>query len=629
MTTPSPRSSDPPGSAAQQASADPVSRVQTAVPGEQPPADHVNVARRLDIVAAENPQGIAIVMPGRQRHGKFAVQRYTFAQLAQDSTDIALGLRELGVQPGQRLALLVRPGFDFVSLVFALLKAGAVSILIDPGMGRRRLLRCLDEVEPEGFIAIPIVQAIRRLLGRRYRTARTNVTVGPSGPWGGNTLAKVRARGKAANQTGTPFLYPAGGDDPASIIFTTGSTGPPKGVLYRHRQFDRQVEEIRDAYGIRPGEIDISCFPLFALFNSAMGVTTVFPRMDFSRPAKASPAHLVALANQLEATQSFASPAVWRNVAAWCEAGASGEAGVSGEAGATSRLAGTAAGEGQRRLTTLRRVLSAGAPVSAEILRSMRKALPENATMHTPYGATEALPVATIEASEVLGETAAQTVQGAGVCVGRRFPGIRWKVIRIVDGPIATLDDAEELPQGIIGELIVQGDVVTQAYVNRADANRRGKIAPGRNDPSTALWHRMGDVGYLDGPTEDPSARFWFCGRLAHRVTAVRGDLFTIPCEAIFNAHPEVARTALVGVGPAGQQQPVLVVEPRRDRYPRTAAARNALFEQLRELGAKHPLTAGIDTFLLHRQFPVDIRHNAKIFREKLAVWAARQLRSV
>ena len=217
------------------------------------------------------------------------------------------------------------------------------------------------------------------------------------------------------------------------------------------------------------------------------------------------------------------------------------------------------------------------------------------------------------------------------MCVGRRFPGIRWKVIRIVDGPIATLDEAEELPPHEIGELIVQGDVVTQAYVNRDDsncnnANRWGKIAPGRDDAGGALWHRMGDVGYVDGPAGEPTSRFWFCGRLAHRVTTPQGPLFTIPCEAIFNRHPAVARTALVGIGPAGKQRPVLVVEPKPGFYPRSAAAWNEMVAQLRTLGAEHAITAGIDTFLPHRRFPVDIRHNAKIFREKLAVWAAKKL---
>ncbi len=577
-------------------------------PHADPSTPASNVAYRLDRAAKAAPQRAAVIVPRGIRGGKQQYQQHSFAELATDSTHIALGLLAAGFEPGQRAALMVRPGFDFISLVFALLKSGVVSILIDPGMGRRRLLKCLDDVEPEGFIGIPLVQAIRAVLRRRYPQATKNVTVGKRLFWGGPTLDMIRASGRAAAATGKtcPAVRP---DDPAAIIFTTGSTGPPKGVLYGHRQFSRQVEEIGGAYGIAAGEIDVACFPLFALFNAALGVTTVFPQMDFSRPAAASPEHIVGLIRDLGATQSFASPAVWKNIGTWCQS------------------------QGQT-MPSLRRVLSAGAPVAANVLRLVRDAIPPAngdgncpAKIHTPYGATEALPVASIEASEVLNETAAATAQGAGVCVGRRFPGIAWKVIRIFDGPLPTMASIEPLPAGEIGELIVTGDVVTRQYVlpanfdqanagnvhaQRANPNELGKIIDGDR-----IWHRMGDVGYLDG-----AERFWFCGRMAHRVSTPRGELFTIPCEAIFNTHPAVARTALVGVGPRGAQQPVLVVEPHATAQAQGRWGWQTLLHELKQIGSQHPLTSHIHTFLPHKKFPVDIRHNAKIFREKLAVWA-------
>jgi acyl-coenzyme A synthetase/AMP-(fatty) acid ligase len=133
----------------------------------------------------------------------------------------------------------------------------------------------------------------------------------------------------------------------------------------------------------------------------------------------------------------------------------------------------------------------------------------------------------------------------------------------------------------------------------------------------------MGDVGYLDG-----QGRFWFCGRMAHRVVTAEGTLYTIPCEAVFNSHPDVNRSALVGVGPRGAALPVIVLEPLAERWPRGRAARQKLIDEARALGATNPLTAGIGEFLLHRSLPVDIRHNAKIFRERLAAWAAKRLPS-
>jgi acyl-CoA synthetase (AMP-forming)/AMP-acid ligase II len=265
------------------------------------------------------------------------------------------------------------------------------------------------------------------------------------------------------------------------------------------------------------------------------------------------------------------------------------------------------------QLPTLRRVLSAGAPVPVDVLQRMKTCIDPAGDVHTPYGATEALPVASIAASEVLGETAARTRQGKGVCVGRRFSAVEWKVIRIVEGPIAALDDAEPLGTGEIGELIVRGPQVTRRYVTRLEANALGKIADGRD-----VWHRMGDVGYLDA--ED---RFWFCGRMAHRVLASWGPMYSVPCEAIFNQHEAIYRSALVGIGPTGQQRPVIVLEPFDRRAPRSADDRERLLDEIRRLGRANPLTERIDDFLFHPAFPVDIRHNAKIFREKLAVWAA------
>jgi acyl-CoA synthetase (AMP-forming)/AMP-acid ligase II len=303
------------------------------------------------------------------------------------------------------------------------------------------------------------------------------------------------------------------------------------------------------------------------------------------------PAKIVEACRDWNVTQAFGSPAIWNRVGRYCD-----ERGV--------------------RLSTVRRVLSAGAPVPAEVLRRMKACIHPEGEVHTPYGATESLPVASISASEVLRETVHRTHQGAGVCVGRRFARIEWKVIRIVDGPIARIEDAEELPPGQIGELVVCGPVVTRRYVTRTEANALGKIADGPR-----VWHRLGDAGYLDA-----QGRFWFCGRLTHRVLTADGPMYTIPCEAIFNQHPAVFRSALVGLGPAGRQRPVLVVEPHADRFPRTPQAAEALAAELRGLAQSHPHTRAIREFLFHPRFPVDIRHNAKIFRERLAVWASTRL---
>jgi acyl-CoA synthetase (AMP-forming)/AMP-acid ligase II len=598
------------------------------------PVQHLNVSDRLRDMAARMPTSVAVACPRRWSPSYSVVQRgksgdrystTTFAELDADATRLALGLLAWGVPPGTRLALLVRPGIEFVTLVFALLRARMVTILIDPGMGRRNLIRCLAQAEPEGFVAVSMAQAARLWWRDKFPNARWNVTIGRRWFWGGMTLGQLRIADcglrieswnpKSEIRNPKSCILPSAtyADDPAAIIFTSGSTGPPKGVLYTHRMFDTQVSEIQSMYGIEPGGVDLACFPLFALFNSAMGVTTVLPEMDFSRPVSADPRKLLSAANDWQVTQAFASPAVWRVLSGHCAA--------SGE-----------------RIPSLRQVFSCGAPVPASVLRATLKCVAPRATMHTPYGATECLPVSTIEAAEVLGETAAKTDAGAGVCVGRKFDSIKWRVIRITDEPIPTIDTAEELPAGEIGELIVRGPQVSPCYVTQPEDNAKSKIGGQsaiRNQQSEIdFWHRTGDVGYFDD-----QGRFWYCGRKSQRIKHPTRPLFTEQIEAVFNSLPDVRRSALVGVRPYGFEEPVIIIEPENlgiiGNSRKHKRRQDELIKRWRDL---EPLLQKIwsadkdasplnKSILFHPSLPVDVRHNAKINREALAIWAYEQLR--
>ncbi len=548
-----------------------------------------NVAARLRTMAARMPGAVAIAAPtGRYRPGQDrAYETWTFADLELHSSSIAAGLQEMGVQPGMRIVLLVRFGADFIALVFALLKVGAVIVLVDPGMGRRNLVRCLEESQPDGFIAIPAAQAVRMALKHRFPKARLNVTAGKRfGLLPAPTLSQLAGTPSAMYREPKLEL-----DSPAAIIFTSGSTGPPKGVLYTHRTFNGQVDQIQTHYGIQPGGIDLSGFPLFGLFNAVMGTTTVIPDMDPTRPADVDPPRILDAIDQWKIDQAFGSPALWTRVAK------------------DARRIG-------RRVPTLRRVFSAGAPVPLHVLEWMRDIMAEDGQMFTPYGATEALPVASIESREILEHTAEKCRQGAGTCVGRPFPGIEWKVIAIEDGPLGDIHRVREMPVGEVGELMVRGDVVTREYVTRTDQNALHKVSDG-----TSVWHRMGDVGYLD-----EQGRFWCCGRKSHRVTTPRGTLFTEQVEAVFNNHPDVHRSALVGLGQAPQQQPVVIVEPWPESRPADAEARKRLIDALHEIGRSNPVAAEVQHILVHPgRLPTDIRHNSKIFRERLADWAHQQ----
>lgn len=545
-----------------------------------------NVAARLGIIASLTPGAVAIAEPDGQptNDGTRSYALTTFENLDRNSDIIARGLIRWGVRPGMRLAMLVPFGSRFIELVFALLKAGVVVVLIDPGIGRKHLVRCLSEANPCGFVGIPKAQAIRSLLRRRFPEATWNVTLGRRWFWGGKTLEQLIELGRDDGDDELPIINRP---DPAAIIFTTGSTGPPKGVLYSHGTFHAQIDRIRERYDIHRGSRDLACFPLFGLFDAVMGVTTIIPDMDPTRPADVNPLRLIEAANQWEVDQAFGSPALWNTVVRWCR-----QRGV------------------KRAFPTLRRVLSAGAPVPADTMTALRRLIADDAEIFTPYGATEALPIASIESREVIAETGPAAAKGKGVCVGTRFEGVRWKVIAIDDGPIETIDRVQELPRGKIGELMVAGPMVTRKYVIRGEQNAFHKVADGDQ-----VWHRMGDVGYLDNRD-----RFWFCGRKAHRVSSEKRTWFTIPCEAVFNAHPHVYRSALVGRGEKGKQTPVILVEPVREHWPKTAEQKERLIAELLNLASRNPLTRRIEDIRIRdKPLPVDIRHNSKIFREQLA----------
>jgi acyl-CoA synthetase (AMP-forming)/AMP-acid ligase II len=352
--------------------------------------------------------------------------------------------------------------------------------------------------------------------------------------------------------------------------------------------FAAQVERLRALFSIEPGEVSVPTFPLFGLFDVALGQTIVVPRMDATRPADADPAEIVGRIERHGAAQLFGSPALLDAVGRWGE-----ERGV--------------------KLSSLKRVLSAGAPVSWKIAKRFAKLLPEGCQFFTPYGATEALPVAVISAKEILNETAGASAQGKGTCVGRPVDGAEVRVIKTSDEPIPCWTEDLVVKDGEIGEIAVSGPMVSPRYWQRPSETASAKIARGEG-----FYHRMGDLGYID-----VRGRLWFCGRKSQRVI-VRGRLLpTVSCEGVFNAHPRVRRSALVGVDAIGERIPVLCVELEREARGEEERVRGELLA----LAEANELTRGIHTILFHPKFPVDIRHNAKIFREKLAEWAAARVR--
>ena len=542
-----------------------------------------NVARHLRIAATDRPDGLATKSPTSVNPtGEVQHEVRTFRQLDQESDSAAGYFAQAGISEGARVLLAVRPGHDLIVGMFALLKLGAVPVAIDPGMGWSAFLDCVHRSRPTAVVGIRTASLLSRLPFAAFRTLSHRVTVGNS------------AWRQALTTTGRPArpIAHAQSDTLAAILFTSGSTGAPKGVCYTHGMFDAQIELVRSTYGICPGEIDMAMLPLFALFNPALGTTTVTPLLDPSKPLAADPAPLVAALIAEKVTSSFGSPAIWGKVADHCEARG-------------------------LKLPDLRRLLIAGAPVSGELLAKLRVVAP-NCVTHTPYGATECLPVTTITADELLGEARQLALRGQGTCVGRPVSGVEIRVIRETDGPITTLAEAKPCAPGEIGEIIATGPSVTREYDGLPEATRLAKIADGAR-----VWHRMGDLGALDA-----EGRLFFFGRRVEKVRTSEGELPTESVEPAFRQHPQVFRCALIGLGAAPHQTPALVVEPRAGAFPADEAARARFIAELRALARINPPADRVKHIVFQRALPVDVRHNAKIHRLQLAKeWTSRLAR--
>ena len=509
----------------------------------------------------------------------------SFSELDSRSDGYAAYLQEKGLFPGTVVILMVTPSIEFICLTFALFKLGTPVVLIDPGMGYKNLLNCIERVRAQVLIGIPKALLFKKCFHKPFRTVQKTFCCGKS--FG---LLGPDIRDCVLDIPGPFPVFQPGKEDLAAIIFTTGSTGPPKGVRYEHSVFAAQLRLIRDYYGIGFNDIDQPAFPLFALFSTALGACSIIPDMDATQPAKVDPEKFVASVIKHNVSYSFGSPAIWNVVSKYCL-------------------------EKQIVLDSITQILMAGAPVPYDLLRRVASIIPPKASISTPYGATESLPIASIKGSEILADTWAESVKGKGTCVGKALPGLDIRIVKITDKPIRYFKKEDQLGPYKIGEIIVKGDVVTKSYENNPAETLLAKIVIGDE-----LWHRMGDVGYID-----ERARLWFCGRKAHRVRLKGGTLYTIPCEAIINEHPDVYRSALVGFSPQKNgiyEAAVIIVEPHKN----STIDRNDLINGVKALSASSDVTRKISHFLVHHSFPVDIRHNAKIFREKLAVWAQKKL---
>ncbi|BDT99144.1 fatty acid CoA ligase family protein [Nocardia sputorum] len=544
---------------------------------------------RFRAVVRTDPTRVAVrYADGVGPDGLPAYRQLTYRELDAWSDTIAQRLAASGVGTGTRTIVLVLPSPELYAIMFGLLKLGAVAVVIDPGMGVRKMLRCLRAVDAEAFIGIPQAHALRVLFQRGFRTVRTAVTVGRRWFWRGESLREWGRTPTGPIPSGRPVTE----DDLLFIAFTTGSTGPAKAVRLTHGNLAAMVEQVHVARGEVAPEVSLITLPLVGVLDLLLGSRCVLPPLIPSKVGATDPTHVVDAIQRFGVRTMFASPAVLIPLLEHL------------------RVRPAA-------LDSLDSVYSGGAPVPDWCIAGLREVLGADAKVVAGYGSTEALPMSTIESRELLDGLVERAHRGAGTCLGRPSHRVQARIVAITDDAIPTWARAEELAGGLvdtrgIGELVVAGPNVSPGYYWPPQANALGKIVDGDR-----IWHRTGDLAWID-----EHGRIWFCGRKSQRVVTAHGPMFTVQVEQICNTVAGVARTALVGIGTRGSQRPVLCVELK------PGADAEVVEVTLRAHTARFDLTRTITDFLVHPAFPVDIRHNAKIGREQLTVWAAERLRT-
>ncbi|MBN8549404.1 MAG: alpha/beta fold hydrolase, partial [Deltaproteobacteria bacterium] len=386
------------------------------------------------------------------------------------------GLTELGLRVGDRVLMLVQPGVEFLALSYAVMGRGAIPVFVDPGIGMENLCKCILDAEPNVFIGSPRAHLLRYLKRHIFTKLRFSVC---ANEW----LALGKAHLGFLKKFSALPMPDAPAPDVAMIAFTSGATGTPKGVLFSQEMLAEQLRIFRDTFGLQAGNRDLPLLPVFSLFSLALGVCSVFAPIDTRRPLSLEPEKVVRIIDDLAITCSFGSPTLWNKIAEYCV-------------------------RTRTTLASIQRIFMAGAPVPPATLQRVREVIP-NGEAFTPYGATEALPVTLISASEIIASTPHAAVSGEiGTLVGKPVQGVEVKVIGRSTETIGSLGATNSLPPDTIGEVLVSGKNVSRSYLNRPEATQRSKIADGDR-----LWHRMGDLGYLDA-----EGNLYFCGRQAHVV---------------------------------------------------------------------------------------------------------------
>jgi acyl-CoA synthetase (AMP-forming)/AMP-acid ligase II len=521
-------------------------------------SQNYSVVRFLQGSANRVPDRPALILDGT------APCTITFTELWTRVCNLAAGFVAEGLKPGDRAICMVPMSIDLYVCLLALLKMGAIVVFVDPWISPGRIAEMAAFSEPDAYVGVPKSHIVR-LLNGNLRRIRITVTTGKRiGPIPARrTVSELEISGNANNS-----ISPKSADDPALVTFTSGSSGTPKGANRTHGFLAAQHEALHLEFPYNDDDVDMPMFPVFALNNLALGITSVIPDMDFKSVASVDAGAIRGQIQRHGVTTCTASPPFFSRL---------------------SDLPATADGP-----LRLRRIITGGAPVADQEIECWQKALPGTEIL-VAYGSTEAEPVAQISATDRLQAKSDIRPRTPGFCVGYPIENIRTRVIRIHDRAISLTSGGWgpwDLAQGEIGELVVSGDHVCRDYYKNPEAVAQNKILEGKT-----TWHRMGDTGYFD-----KEGRFWIVGRVH---STMRRDGKEMHPQLIEQAARQDNPWQLAALGypdSALDQKVLLVIFPGRH-----AVDRFALTQRLAEYGIV------VDDILIENEpLPVDPRHNSK-----------------
>ncbi len=541
----------------------------------------MNVISLIEKEAEKTPHKKAVIFP---RGEEFT--SYSYLELLNNCNKLSFFFSALGIKKRAHVLFFVKPSLNFSVITFSLFKLGAVPIFIDPGMGLSNLLSCVSKTKPEFLVTERKGILLRTFFRKTFASIKKTICTKKFPAF--FSIEKILATTTSPREISFPKLF---SEDAASIIFTSGGTGAPKGVLYTHGMFLEQVELLRREFSYTENDRDLPGFPLFSMMTIAMGVTSVIPELDPTKPALCEPGKIVKNIQDHKVTTIAGSPAIWERVGLYCK-------------------------ENKITLPTVRALVMFGAPIPKR-LHDLFHPILTNGSSYTPYGATECLPIASISAKELEETKLPESFPYKAICVGKVIFPTELKIVEETEKESESIENLKTLSSFEIGEILVKGKQVSPFYLGEKEATAKSKVKDG-----SYFWHKMGDLGFLD-----QEGRLWFCGRKAHkvRISNPQKDYYSIPTELVFNDHKAIKKTALIYLKEELCVTPALVIERFDGKTKLSRKEQEEFKNELFDRALSHENTKEIKCFFLHKKLPVDRRHNIKIDRQFLSSYFNRR----